>query len=80
MKVTKTGARRVVVGVDIGGTFTDLVVMADRGRAPATHKILKKINYRGCICIDHHYTPVSPRHSFGQCREYIRTKLEHIYS
>jgi N-methylhydantoinase A/oxoprolinase/acetone carboxylase beta subunit len=29
-----------VVGVDIGGTFTDLVVMADRGRAPATHKIL----------------------------------------
>ena len=34
------GVRRVVVGVDIGGTFTDLVVLADRGRPPATHKIL----------------------------------------
>src|SRR5262249_46321730 len=40
MRAAKTGARRVVVGVDIGGTFTDLVVMADGGRAPATHKIL----------------------------------------
>ncbi len=46
----------------------------------STHKILKKNNYRGWICIDHHYTPVSPRHSFERCREYIRTKLEPIYS
>jgi N-methylhydantoinase A/oxoprolinase/acetone carboxylase beta subunit len=36
----KARNRRVVVGVDIGGTFTDLVVMADGGRATATHKIL----------------------------------------
>src|SRR5262245_24899925 len=40
MTVSKTGPRRVVVGVDIGGTFTDLVVKAGQGRAPATHKIL----------------------------------------
>ena len=46
----------------------------------ATHQVLKKNNYRGWICIDHHYTPVSPRHSFGRCREFIRTKLEPIYA
>src|SRR5262249_399625 len=36
----KSGARRVVIRVDIGGTFTDLVGMAGQGRAPATYKIL----------------------------------------
>src|SRR5215471_7323355 len=40
MKTSKRRPRRVVVGVDIGGTFTDLVVMAGPGRAPASHKIL----------------------------------------
>ncbi len=32
--------RRVIIGVDIGGTFTDLVVMGVPGRPPATTKIL----------------------------------------
>lgn len=46
----------------------------------AMHQVLKKNNYRGWICIDHHYTPVSPKHSFVRCREFIRTKLEPIYA
>jgi len=31
---------RIAVGVDIGGTFTDLVLLADRSRPPALHKVL----------------------------------------
>jgi len=46
---------------------------------PALHRVLKKNRYKGWICIDHHYTPVSPRHSFTKCRKYIREKLEPIY-
>jgi len=46
---------------------------------PALHRVLKKNRYKGWICIDHHYTPVSPRHSFTRCRKYIREKLEPIY-
>jgi N-methylhydantoinase A/oxoprolinase/acetone carboxylase beta subunit len=41
MTVSKTaGQRRVVVGVDIGGTFTDLVLLSDGPRPPALHKVL----------------------------------------
>src|SRR5437899_10126560 len=40
MTVKGRRGARVVVGVDIGGTFTDLVLMAGGGRAPATLKIL----------------------------------------
>jgi inosose dehydratase len=47
---------------------------------PALTGILKKNRYKGWICIDHHYTPVSPRHSFTRCRKYIREKLDPIYS
>ncbi len=47
---------------------------------PALHRVLKRNKYKGWICIDHHYTPVSPRHSFTRCRKYIHEKLEPIYS
>src|SRR5262245_42167560 len=43
-------------------------------------RILKKVNYRGWINIDHHYTPVSPRHSFERSMKYIREKLDPIHS
>ncbi len=46
---------------------------------PSLHRVLKKNRYKGWICIDHHYTPVSPKQSFTQCRKYIREKLEPIY-
>jgi inosose dehydratase len=46
----------------------------------AMHRVLKKNNYGGWICIDHHYTPVSPKYSFGRCREFIRAKLEPVYA
>jgi inosose dehydratase len=46
---------------------------------PALHRVLKKNQYKGWICIDHHYTPVSPRHSFTRCRKYIRETLEPVY-
>ncbi len=46
---------------------------------PALHRVLKRNKYKGWICIDHHYTPVSPRHSFTRCRQYIRETLEPIY-
>jgi hypothetical protein len=41
--------------------------------------VLKRNRFKGWITIDHHYTPVSPRHSFTRCREYIKTRLEPIY-
>jgi sugar phosphate isomerase/epimerase len=47
---------------------------------PALHRVLKKNRYKGWIVIDHHYTPISPLHSFTRCRQYIRNKLEPIYS
>ncbi|MBM3737395.1 MAG: TIM barrel protein [Acidobacteria bacterium] len=43
------------------------------------HRVLKKHRFRGWITIDHHYTPVSPKHSFTRCRTYIREKLEPVY-
>src|SRR5215510_5686693 len=43
-------------------------------------RILKKTRYRGWINIDHHYAPVSPRHSFDRCMKYIRENLDPIYS
>jgi sugar phosphate isomerase/epimerase len=43
-------------------------------------RILKKVKYRGWINIDHHYAPVSPRHSFERCMRYIREKLDSIHS
>lgn len=46
---------------------------------PALMRILRKRKFRGWITIDHHYTPVSPRHSFERCRKYIREKLDPIY-
>ena len=42
-------------------------------------RILRKNRFKGWITIDHHYTPVSPRHSFTQCRKYITGKLDPIY-
>lgn len=46
---------------------------------PALHRILRRAGYKGWIIIDHHYTPVSPEHSFRRCRRYIEEKLEPIY-
>ncbi|MBI3679386.1 MAG: TIM barrel protein [Acidobacteria bacterium] len=43
------------------------------------HQVLKKNRFRGWITIDHHHTPVSPRHSFTQCHRFIREKLEPVY-
>jgi len=40
---------------------------------------LKRVRFKGWITIDHHYTPVSPHHSFSRCRRYIRETLEPIY-
>jgi inosose dehydratase len=47
---------------------------------PRLHRVLKRNQFKGWITIDHHYTPVSPRHSFTRCRQYIQEKLEPIYS
>jgi inosose dehydratase len=46
---------------------------------PPLHQVLKRNRYKGWICIDHHYTPISPRHSFTRCRKYIQENLEPIY-
>ncbi|MGH9657240.1 MAG: sugar phosphate isomerase/epimerase family protein [Bryobacteraceae bacterium] len=46
---------------------------------PALTRVLKKRRFKGWITIDHHYTPVSPRHSFTRCRDYIRQRLEPVY-
>ncbi len=46
----------------------------------ALHRILKRRKYRGWICVDHHHIRVSARHNFGRCMQYIREKLEPIYS
>ncbi|MBI3210974.1 MAG: TIM barrel protein [Candidatus Solibacter usitatus] len=43
------------------------------------HRVLKRNRFKGWITIDHHYTPVSPRHSFTRCKAYIREKLDPIY-
>ena len=45
----------------------------------ALHRVLRKNRFKGWITIDHHYTPVSPKHSFARCRDYIRTMLDPIY-
>lgn len=42
-------------------------------------RVLRRIRFKGWITIDHHYTPVSPSHSFSRCRKYIRERLEPIY-
>ena len=42
-------------------------------------QVLKRVRFKGWITIDHHYTPVSPHHSFSRCRRYIRETLEPIY-
>lgn len=47
---------------------------------PGIMRILKKHKYKGWINIDHHYSPVSPRHSFERCMKYIREKLDPIHS
>jgi inosose dehydratase len=43
-------------------------------------RILKSVGYKGWINIDHHYSRVSPRHSFERCMKYIREKLDPIYA
>ena len=43
-------------------------------------RILKRVQFKGWITIDHHYSRVSPRQSFTRCRQYIREKLDPIYA
>ena len=47
---------------------------------PALHRVLKRNRYKGWIIVDHHYAAVSPARSFTRCRQYIREKLDPIYS
>jgi sugar phosphate isomerase/epimerase len=42
-------------------------------------RIVKGVDYKGWINIDHHYARVSPRASFTRCMKYIREKLDPIY-
>lgn len=46
---------------------------------PRLHRVLKRVAFRGWITIDHHFTPVSPAHSLGRCRKYVKERLEGIY-
>jgi len=73
-KVEKAGSHNATFmlgNVDYGDGEVDL---------QGIMKIVGKRNYKGWINIDHHYAPVSPRHSFERCRKYIREKLEPIYA
>ena len=47
---------------------------------PELTRQLKRVNYKGWICVDHHYAAVSPRQSFTRTMKYIREKLQPIYS
>jgi inosose dehydratase len=47
---------------------------------PALTRILERRQYKGWICVDHHYARVSPRYNFGRCMKYIRETLAPIYS
>lgn len=47
---------------------------------PALTRILKRRQYKGWICLDHHYARVSPRYNYGRCMEYIKNTLAPIYS
>jgi sugar phosphate isomerase/epimerase len=42
-------------------------------------RIVKNVNYKGWINIDHHYSRVSPRSGFERCMKYIRDRLDLIY-
>ena len=46
---------------------------------PRLMRVLKRVRFQGWITIDHHHTPVSPRHSFNRCRDYIARRLDPIY-
>ena len=47
---------------------------------PACHRILKRIGYKGWICVDLDYTRNGPRASYEHCGKYVVEKLEPIYS
>lgn len=72
-KVEKTGTHNatfMLSNQDLGDGEIDF---------PALHRVLKRNRFRGWITIDHHYTPVSPQHSFARCRRYIQQRLKPIY-
>lgn len=46
---------------------------------PACHWILKKVQYKGWICVDLDFTRHGPRASYEHCDQYILNKLEPIY-
>ena len=71
--------------VDRAGTHnaTFLLCNQDLGDGeidfPRLHRVLKRVNFKGWITIDHHFTPAGPRQSFMRCRKYIADRLEPIY-
>jgi sugar phosphate isomerase/epimerase len=69
-KAGTQGATFMLCNQDYGDGEVDL---------PAILRILRRTRFKGWITIDHHYTPVSPSHSFSRCRKYIRETLEPIY-
>src|SRR6266849_10210851 len=42
-------------------------------------RALKRVRYKGWICVDHHYARVNPRYNLGRCMKYIRETLAPIY-
>jgi sugar phosphate isomerase/epimerase len=69
-KAGTQGATFMLCNQDYGDGEVDL---------PGILRILRRNRFKGWITIDHHYTPVSPSHSFSRCRKYISEKLEPIY-
>jgi len=47
---------------------------------PHLMRDLKRVQYKGWICVDDHYTPRGPRQDFARSMKYIRQTLQPIYS
>ena len=47
---------------------------------PALTRILKRCHYKRWICVNHHYTRVSPRYNFGPLHELYPANLSANYS
>ena len=43
-------------------------------------RALKRVQYKGWIVVDDHYTPAGPREDFSRSMKYIREKLQPIYA
>jgi sugar phosphate isomerase/epimerase len=47
---------------------------------PHLMRNLKRVQYKGWIVVDDHYTPLGPSQDFSRSMKYIREKLQPIYS